>query len=97
MDVLWLVYLQYELKSLCEQTFPFHMAILKGVYYQPKKLGLTQTWIPIILDVNILDLQFYFFQDTMMSNVQWAMDYPMNFNPMSGLWEKISSNALLCA
>jgi hypothetical protein len=63
MDILWLVYSQYGLKSLCEQTFPIHMAILKGIYYQPKKIGLTQTYIPIILDVNILDLQFYFFQD----------------------------------
>jgi len=32
----------------------------------------------------------------MMSNAQWAMDQPMDFNPMSKLWKKISSNELLC-
>jgi hypothetical protein len=32
----------------------------------------------------------------MMSNAQWAMDQPMDLNPMSKLWKKISSNALLC-
>lgn len=31
----------------------------------------------------------------MMSNVQWAMDYPMNLNPMSRLWEKFSSKAMV--
>jgi hypothetical protein len=71
------------------------MAILKGFYYQPKKLGSTQTWIPSILDVNIMDLQSYFFKITMMSNAQWAMDQPMDFNPMSKHWKKISSNELL--
>jgi hypothetical protein len=48
------------------------MAILKGFYYEPKNLGLLQTWIPSILDVNIIDLQSSFFKITMMSNAQWA-------------------------
>jgi hypothetical protein len=61
------------------------MAILKGFYYQPKKLGSTQTWIPSIVNVNIIDLQSYFFKITMMSNAQWAMDQPMDLNPMSKL------------
>jgi hypothetical protein len=43
MDVLGLVYPQYWLKPSCEQTFPIHMAILKGFYSQPKKLGSSQT------------------------------------------------------
>lgn len=55
-------------------TFPIHMAILKELYYQPKKLGSTQTWIPIVLDVNILNLQSYFFKIRMISNVQWTME-----------------------
>jgi hypothetical protein len=46
------------------------MAILKGFYHQSKKLGSTQTWIPTLLDVNTLDLQFCFFKITMMFNVQ---------------------------
>jgi hypothetical protein len=54
MDVLGLVYPQYWLKPSCEKTFPIDMAILKGFYNQPKKLGSSQTWIPI--DVNIWDL-----------------------------------------
>jgi hypothetical protein len=72
------------------------MAILKGFYYQPKKLGSTQTWIPSIVNVNIKDIQSYFFKITMMSNAQWAMDQPMDLNPMSKHWIKISSNQLLC-
>jgi hypothetical protein len=39
MDALGLVYPQYWLKSTCEETFPIPLAILKGVYYQFKKLG----------------------------------------------------------
>jgi hypothetical protein len=39
MDALGLVYPQYWLKSTYEETFPIHLAILKGVYYQFKKLG----------------------------------------------------------
>jgi len=33
----------------------------------------------------------------MMSNVQWAMDQPMDVNLMSILWKKLSPNALSCA
>jgi hypothetical protein len=72
MDVLDVVYPQYWSKSSCEMTFLVHMAILKGSYIQVKKLGSTQTWIPLILDVNILELQASFFKITMMFNVQWA-------------------------
>ncbi len=32
----------------------------------------------------------------MMSNAQWAMDQPMDVNPMSRLWKKLFPNALLC-
>jgi hypothetical protein len=45
MDVLRLVYSQYWLKHSCEQTFPLHIAILKGFYNQLKKLNSSQTWI----------------------------------------------------
>jgi hypothetical protein len=96
MDVLGVVYMQYWLKSSCEMTFLVHMAILKGFYYQPKKLGSTQTWIPTILDVSILDLRFFFFKITMMSNVQWAMNQSMDLNLVFRLWKKLSSNVLLC-
>ncbi len=61
------------------------MVVLKGFYYQPKKLGSTQTWIPSLVDVNIIDLQSYFFKITMMSKTQWPMDQPMALNPMSKL------------
>jgi hypothetical protein len=33
----------------------------------------------------------------MMSNVQWAMDQPMDVNLVSRLWKKLFPNALLCA
>jgi hypothetical protein len=56
MNVVGLAYPQYWLKSSCEHTFPINMAILKGFYSQPKKLGSSQTWITVVLDVNILDL-----------------------------------------
>jgi hypothetical protein len=32
----------------------------------------------------------------MMSNVQRAMDQPMDVNLVSRLWKKLSPNALLC-
>ncbi len=32
----------------------------------------------------------------MMSNAQWAMDQPMDVNPVSRLWKKLFPNALLC-
>jgi trans-aconitate methyltransferase len=32
----------------------------------------------------------------MMSNVQWAMDQPMDVNLVSRLWKKLSPDALLC-
>ncbi len=32
-----------------------------------------------------------------MLNTQWAMDQPMDLNPISRLWKKLTSNALLCA
>jgi len=74
MDVLKVVYPQYWLKSSCEETFPMHLALSKGFYCQPKKLGPTQTWISIVIDANILDLQCFFFKITMLFNAQWAMD-----------------------
>jgi hypothetical protein len=35
------------------------MALLKMFYCQPKKLGSSQTWILTIIDVDILNLQFF--------------------------------------
>jgi hypothetical protein len=32
----------------------------------------------------------------MMSNAQWAMDWPMDVNSVSKLWNKLFPNALLC-
>jgi hypothetical protein len=63
-DVLGVVYLHYKLKSSCEVTFSVHMTILKRFYYQLKKLGSIQTWIPVILDASILNLQYFFFKIT---------------------------------
>jgi hypothetical protein len=50
------------------------MDVLKKNYTLPRKLGCSKTWIPTILDANILDLQASFFKITLMSNVQWAME-----------------------
>jgi hypothetical protein len=61
-------------KSSCEVTFLVHMAILKGSYCPLKKLESAQTWIPLVLDVNLLHLQSSYFKIKMMFNVQWAMD-----------------------
>ncbi len=72
MDALGVVYPQYWFKSSCEVTFLVHMATLKGSYCPLKKLGSTQTWMPTILDVNILDSQPSFFKIKMMFNAQWA-------------------------
>jgi hypothetical protein len=44
-----------------------------------------------------MDLQASFFKITLMSNSQWAMDQPMDLNPISRLWKKFTSNVLLCA
>jgi hypothetical protein len=55
MDVLSLVYPEQWPKSSYEETFPIHMTIVKGFYFQPKKIKSTQTWISKVLDVNILD------------------------------------------
>jgi hypothetical protein len=71
------------------------MAILKRFYCQPKKLGSTQTWILLVLDVSILDLQSSFFKITMMFNVQWAMDKLMDLNPMFRLWKKLFNNVFI--
>ncbi len=93
MDALGLVYPQYCLKPSFEQTF-----------FLQRFLQLAQeAWIIPNLDpsyqlyVNIWDLQSYFFKITMMSNVQRAMDQPMDVNLVSRLWKKHFPNALLCA
>jgi hypothetical protein len=73
------------------------MDVLKKFYYQLKKLGSSQTWIPIVHNANILNLQTSFFKITLMLNTQWAMNQPMDLNPVFSLWKKFTSNALLCA
>jgi hypothetical protein len=59
MDALRLVYLQYWFKSSCEESFSIHMALLKFFYCQPKKIGSSQTWTLTIIDVDIVNLQFF--------------------------------------
>lgn len=73
MDALRLVYLQYWFKSSCEETFSIHMVLLKMFYCQPEKLRSNQTWILTIIDVDILNLQFF------SSRSQWSLMH-------SGLW-----------
>ncbi len=58
MHVLGLViYSQYWLKLMCDETFCVHLVVLKMFYYKPRKLGSSKTWIPTIVDDHILDSQ----------------------------------------
>ena len=56
-----------------------------------------EEWVPPPLDIRNLELQSSFFKITMISNAQAAMALPMTENPMSRLWRKLSSNALISA
>lgn len=74
-----------------------HLVVLKDFYCHLKKLGSTQTWISfIIIDEETLDVQCLFEKIIMIFNPQWAMDQPLNLNPLFQLWKELSPNALLC-
>jgi hypothetical protein len=72
-------------------------------YIEKDLLSTQKAWIPlnmdfnIVFDMNILDMQIYFFMMTMIHNAQWAIKWTktMDFNPMLK-FRNISSNALLC-
>jgi hypothetical protein len=105
MCALGICYPQYWLNDTFEATYPGHIATLKSFYGTAKKLWVpvdaetedAEEWVPPPLDIRNLELQSSFFKITMISNAQAAMALPMTENPMSRLWRKLSSNALISA
>jgi hypothetical protein len=105
MCALGICYLQYWLNDTFEATYPGHIAKLKSFYGTAKKLWVhvdaktedDEEWVLPPLDICNLELQSSFLKITMISNAQAAMALPMTENPMSQLWRKLSSNALISA
>ena len=105
MCALGICYPQYWLTDTFEATFPGHIATLKTFYGTSRKLWVpadaetedAEEWVPPPLDIRNLELQSSFFKITMISNAKAAMSLPMTENPMSRLWRKLSSNALISA
>jgi hypothetical protein len=53
--------------------------------------------VPALIDAHRLADQSSFFKLSMTSNSQWAVENSFGLNPLSRLWQKLGSNALLAS
>jgi hypothetical protein len=95
MDALGVVYPQYWVSPTATETFPQHLEVLKRSFGHPKRVQ--DMTAPALLDAQRLADQSSFFKLSMLNNSQWAIDNNFGVNPLSRLWQKLSSNALLAS
>jgi hypothetical protein len=96
MDAMGVLYPQYWTSPTAMSTFPQHLEVLKRVYGQPKRLK-DERIVPALIDAHRLSKQSSFFKISMLNNAQWAVDNNFGVNPLTHLWLKLSSNALLAS
>jgi hypothetical protein len=96
MDALGVVYPQYWVSPTAPQTFPQHLEVLKRSFGHPKRVN-DNSLVPALLDAQRLAEQSSFFKLSMLNNSQWAVDHNFGVNPLTRLWQKLSSNALLAS
>jgi hypothetical protein len=77
-------------------TFHQHLEVLKRVYGHLKQFK-DEHIFPALLDARRLSEQSSFFKISMLNNAQWAVDNNFGVNPLTCLWLKLSSNALLAS
>lgn len=103
MCTLGISYPQHWLTGTFEAADPRHAATLRTIYGTTKKLWLpmdtkienVEKWVPPPLDICYFKLQRSCSKIIVILNAQVAMPLPMTKNPMSQLWCKLSSNALI--
>jgi hypothetical protein len=96
MDVLRVVYPQYWLNESASETFGQHLDVLKQSFGVSKRVK-EDFVVPALLDVQYLANQPAFFKLSMLSNSQWIIEHSFEVNPLSRLWQKLGSNALLAS
>jgi hypothetical protein len=101
MDALGIVFPQFWLQANCDALFPLHLKTLKAHFYElrsvisgSEKDGVS-TQVSEPLDAQTLDLQTSLFKLMMKSNAKSAIEEPHDMNPVTKLWMKLGSNALL--
>ena len=96
MDALGIVYPQYWVSPIATDTFLQHLDVLKCWFGVPKRLK-GDFVVPTLIDAQRLAEQSSFFKLSMLNNAQWAVEQNFRMNPLSRLWKKLSSNALLAS
>jgi hypothetical protein len=101
MDALGIVFPQFWLQAIYDALFPLHLKTLKAHFCElrsvisgSEKDGVS-TQVSEPLDTRTLDLQTSLFKLMMKSNTKSAMEEPHDMNPVTKLWTKLDSNALL--
>jgi len=86
MNVIEIIYSQYQLQPICESTFVNCLAFIKQHYYISKKVDIDDKWFLKPLSRETLDLENFLFKLTMKNQTSKAMVEPKDNNPMTKLW-----------
>jgi hypothetical protein len=97
MNALGIVFPQYWLQHNCDEFFPLHMKTLRQHFCETRSVskGDVAKQIQAPLDARTLGFQTSLFKLTMKSHAKAVMEEPRDKNPVTKLWEKIGSNALM--
>jgi hypothetical protein len=74
--------------------FYAHLAILKAVFCQPKKVGPNEVWVPTLFLVIAFEMHRFLFVLTMKNNAKLAMQKPFDLNPLTKFWKFFSSSEI---
>jgi ATP-dependent helicase/DNAse subunit B len=77
-------------------TFLQHLDVLRRWFGVPKRVK-EDFLVPALIDPQRLAEQSSFFKLSMLNNAQWAVEHNFGLNPLSRLWKKLSSKALLAS
>jgi hypothetical protein len=73
-----------------EENFHTYLAILKATFCVLHKMGENENIVHVVLSIQALDLETYFFKMTMLHNVKAVLQEENQFNLCTKLWHRIS-------
>ncbi len=77
-----------------EEIFQIHLSMLKQTFNVPCEVGDCDKVVSILLLIQNLDCQMFFFKMTMVHNVEAILREDNKLNPIARLWQKVSMLAI---
>jgi hypothetical protein len=79
----------------CDESFNTHLNVIKGLFCNPKKIGVVEDVVTKVLCGSTLNVLKSMFKFTMKNNAQAALGLLHSINPLTKMWKIITNFIIL--